>query len=114
MYYTHEASGKTKDGRDIIKYFPNSMLFEFCDIVQKYGIKGKFSVVPAPGNMGDIVNGIDGVDLCEMHEWLDTVKSRLMPAFGIGPEMLTHNKAVDLETGDSLDESEAIWSQTQD
>ena len=114
VFYVHEPARVTKDGRDVEKYIPNSMLFEFCDIVERYGIKGKFSLVPSPGNMGDIVNGIEGVDDVEMHEWLDTVKKRITPYFGIGPEMLTHHMAVDLATGKDLPERESVWSQTQD
>lgn len=115
VYYTHHRFGrKTDDGRDVIEYFPNSMLFEFCDIVERQGIKGKFSIVPSPGNRGDIVNGIEGVKNEDMKEWLDTVKSRVVPRFGIGPEMLTHNKAVDLKTGEILPMREVEWSLTQD
>ena len=114
VYYTHHKTGKTDDGREVIEYFPNSFLFEYCDIVEKYGIKGKFSVVPCPGNRGDIVNGIEGVSMEDMNEWLDTVKKRLIPSFSIGPEMLTHNKAVDLATGKALPMREVEWSLTQD
>lgn len=115
VYYTHHRFGrKTDDGRDVIEYFPNSMLFEFCDIVERYGIKGKFSVVPCPGNRGDIVNGIEGVSDEDRTKWLDTVKKRIVPSFGIGPEMLTHNKAVDLKTGEAMSMREVEWSNTQD
>ena len=113
VYYSHAKSRTTKDGRELVKYYPNSMLFDFCDIIEKHGIKGKFSVVPAPGNYGDIVNGIEGVEKKDMDEWLCTVKSRVTKYFDICPEMLTHNKAVDLESGRVLDETEHEWSQKQ-
>lgn len=112
VYYTHHKTGKTDDGRDIIEYFSNTFLDEFCDIVRDYGIKGKFSVVPCPGNRGDIVGGIEGVKYEDMRNWLDTVKKYIAPNFGIGPEMLTHNKAVDLETGKALPMREVEWSLT--
>lgn len=114
VYYTHHKTGFTDDGREIIRDFPNSFLFDFCDIVEKYGIKGKFSVVPMPGNCGDIINGIDGVDFDEMKIWLDTVKKRIVPNFSICPEMLTHNEAIDLETGKSTGINEKLWSNMQD
>lgn len=97
-----------------MRNIPNSFLFDFCDIVEKYGIKGKFSVVPMPGNCGDIINGIDGVDLDEMKIWLDTVKKRIVPNFSICPEMLTHNEAIDLKTGKSTGIREYEWSNMQD
>lgn len=39
----------------------------------------------------------------EMREWMDTVRAKLAPAFTIGPEMLTHHKAVDLTDGKPLE-----------
>ncbi|MBR5528045.1 MAG: hypothetical protein IKV97_03505 [Clostridia bacterium] len=113
VYYTHSITGKTGDGRPVCEYYPNSFLDEFCNITEKWGIKGKFSIVPAPGNRGDIVNGIEGVSDKERTDWLDMVKSRVVRNFSITPEMLTHNMAVDVETGSVLSERENIWSQKQ-
>ena len=114
VYYTHAGTDKTKDGRPLIQYYPNTLLDKFCDVVERHGIKGKFSIVPMPGNRGDIVNGIDGVPMADMQAWLDTVKKRLMPAFTVGPEMLTHNRAVNLEDGSALSMNERDWASTQD
>ena len=114
VYHSHHRTGFTDDGREVIRYFPNSFLFDFCDIVEKYGLKGKFSVVPMPGNAGDIINGIEGVDFDEMKLWLDTVKKRIVPNFDICPEMLTHNEAIDLKTGESTGIREYDWSNMQD
>lgn len=114
VYYTHAKSTTTNDGRPLTEYYPNSTLYDFCDIVKKWGIKGKFSVVPAPGNRGDIINGIDGVDKKDMNEWLGVVKERVVENFDICPEMLTHNKAVDLATGKVLDMNERDWACYQD
>ena len=114
VYHEHAPSPNTKDGRPIIPTFPNSMLFDFCDVVEKRGIKGKFSVIPMPGNKGDIINGLEGVSREELDEWLNTVKTRLIPSFTVGPEMLTHNWAVNLEDGSAYDINENDWSKTQD
>lgn len=114
VYHEHARSRTTKDGRPIIPTFSNELLFKFCDVVETYGIKGKFSVVPMPGNKGDIVNGLEGVSDKELREWLDTVKTRLIPAFTIGPEMLTHNKAVNLDDGSIIPLKERDWAATQD
>lgn len=114
VYYTHHKTGKTEDGREVLRNFPNEFLFRFCDIVEERGIRGKFSVVPMPGNCGDIVNGIDGVDDEDREIWIETVKKRISPQFSIGPEMLSHNKAVDLATGKALDVREDDWAKTQD
>lgn len=114
VYHEHVDVRVTKDGRPIIPTFPNDFLYKFCDIVHKHGLKGKFSVVPMPGNKGDIINGLDGVEKEQIDEWINTVKTRLVPSFSICPEMLTHHKAVDLNTGAALSMNERDWASTQD
>lgn len=114
VYYEHVSRRTTSDGRAIIPTFPNDFLDQFCDIVEKHGIKGKFTVIPMPGNKGDIVNGLEGVSREKLDEWLDTVKSRILPNFTVGPEMLSHHKAVDLATGEALSMNERDWASTQD
>ena len=114
VYREHADSPFTLDGRELVPTYPNSMLFDFCDVVERHGVKGKFSVVPMPGNKGDIINGIEGASREELDQWLDTVKARIAPRFSICPEMLTHHKAVDLETMMPLEMNEKIWSMSQD
>ncbi len=113
VYYAHHNPKLTDDGRPLLEYYSNEFLYAFCRIIETYGMKGKFSVVPMPGNRGDILNGIDGVDPAEMKDWLDTVKKRVEPHFSIVPEMLTHDKALDLESGKPLDLDESSWSDLQ-
>ena len=114
VYYEHANSRTTSDGRPLIPIFPNEFLASFCDVVEKHGIKGKFSVIPMPGNKGDIVNGLEGVSREDLDEWINTVKARLVPYFSICPEMLTHHKAVDLASGGALSMNERDWASTQD
>ncbi len=114
VYYEVMDDPVTADGRPLVPTYPNEALYEFCDIIEKYGIRGKFSVVPMPGNRGDIINGIEGGSKEELDAWLDCVKKRVIPAFSVGPEMLSHNKAVDLKTGEALPLNERDWASTQD
>ena len=114
VYYDHIPSHLTEDGRPIAKTIPNSFLDRFCDITQKHGIHGKFSVIPQPAGRGDITKGIPGYPTEQMHAWLDTVKARVCPQFSIGPEMLTHHMAIDLATGKPMDMDEMQWAATQD
>lgn len=114
VFYSHSENGHLRDGRPMPETFPNSFLDKFCDIVERHGLMGKFSIVPMPGNRGDIINGLDCADDAQIKEWLDTVKARLLPNFTIGPEMLTHNNAVDLATGKALPMHEHDWAATQD
>ena len=105
---------ETKDGRALLKSFPIDLLLKFCDVAESRGIKGKFSVVPMAGNRGDIISGFAGVEQAEIKEWINIVKTRIEGNFTIGPEMLTHNLAVDLKTGKALSMSERDWASTQD
>ena len=118
VYWFHKkpVDGKgpfTKDGRLLVKNVPNSFLDKFCDTVKKFDIAGKISIVPSPGGVGDIVNGIAGYDNSLITQWLNTAKSRLSDRFDFSPEMLTHNHALDLATGKYSEENEAEWSQKQ-
>lgn len=113
VYYEHASEKYTEDGRPLVPTYSNELLIEFCDIVEKHGIKGKFSIVPMPGNKGDIVKGLSGVSDSELEEWLTAVKSRVLTHFSSCPEMLTHADAVDLATGGSLPMNEEKYASTQ-
>lgn len=113
VYYEHAEVRQTKDGRPLLNEVPNEFLNRFCDVMEKHGIRGKFSVVPMPGGRGDIVHGIPGFPKCEIDEWLETVRSRVARHFSICPEILTHAQAVDLATGSLLDVNEKVWASTQ-
>jgi hypothetical protein len=92
---------------------PNSFLDSFCDLVEKHGMAGKFSIVPAPAGVGDVVRGISGHDPRLTQEWLRTVKKRLAPRWDFCPEGITHNLAVNLKDGGYFEVGENEWSQTQ-
>lgn len=114
VYYEHADVRFTKDGRSLVDEVPNAFLDDFCDVIARRGIRGKFSVVPMPGGRGDIVSGIPGFEKAEIDEWLDKVRSCVAKQFSICPEILTHAKAVDLESGKLLDMNENVWARTQD
>jgi hypothetical protein len=109
----HHKLGETDDGRPLLETIPNAFLDRFCDVMERWGIKGKFSIVPAPAGKGDIVQGIAGFDPALTQEWLDTAQQRLGPLCDFCPEGITHNLAVNLETGGFFPESETDWSQHQ-
>ncbi len=113
VFREHSENKTLKSGEELLSVIPNVFLEEFCDITEEYGISGKFSVVPMPGCKGDIVNGIEGHTADELKQWLDTVNTRLAPYFDFCPEILTHHKALNLETGKFTEESENQWSTHQ-
>ena len=113
VYYEHADVRVTKDGRPLVDEVPNEFLDDFCSVIEKRGIRGKFSVVPMPGGRGDIVSGIPGFEKAEIDQWLGMVRDRVARQFSICPEILTHAKAVDLESGKLLDMNENDWASTQ-
>ena len=113
VYYEHADSRFTADGRPLKDEVPNAFLDDFCAVIQKRGIRGKFSVVPMPGGRGDIVNGIPGFEKAEIDQWLETVRTRVAAQFSICPEILTHAKTVDLAAGGLMDMNENVWARTQ-
>lgn len=110
----HKRSPTTADGRPLLDVIPNDFLDRFCDVVERHGMAGKFSIVPMPAGQGDIVQGIVGHEPRLTQEWLTTMQTRLGARFDFCPEGLTHNWAIDLKTGAFLDESEVQWSYSQD
>ncbi len=113
VYYEHADTRFTADGRPLVSEVPNSFLLDFVSVMEQFGIKGKFSVVPMPGGRGDIVNGIDGFPKGEIDEWLSIVRERVQKYFSICPEILTHAKTVNLEKGGFYDVNENVWARTQ-
>lgn len=103
----------TADGRPLAESIPDDFLDRFCDVVERHGIAGKFSVVPAPAGRGDVVRGIDGHDPARTRAWLETARRRLAARFDFTPEMLTHSLAWDLAAERPLELGEAHWSQAQ-
>lgn len=108
----HHRPPETRDGRPLIERVPNTFLDLFSDIVERRGMAGKFSIVPAPGGLGDVVHGIAG-DPEGTRAWMETAKRRLSARFDFTPEGITHNLAVNLETGEYFPLGESDWSQTQ-
>ena len=45
----HGRPPETKDGRELLETVPNDCLGRFCDVVERRGMAGKFSIVVAPG-----------------------------------------------------------------
>ena len=114
FYYLQYPDRVTVKGEPIVPVVPHAFLEAFCDVIERYDVRGKFSVVPCPKGLGRVDTAIEGVPPAVLAQWLDTVRSRVMPRFSICPEMLTHYGAIDLATGVMTEENEAVWSNRQD
>lgn len=113
FYYLQYPDRVTAKGDSIVPTVPPQFLTAFCEVVERYGIKGKYSIVPCPAGLGSVAEGIDGVEPALLSDWLHTVNTRLKPYFSFSPEMLTHKGAVDLASGRMTEENEAVWSNRQ-
>jgi len=119
-YYYHrklrqpEGEPALASGEAVVRSIPVSFLQRFVEVVEGSGIRGKFSVLPVPCNLGFIGRGIAGYPAAECREWVGTVRERLSPWMDFSPEVITHLYAVDLDTLQPLAEDEHTWSQHQD
>lgn len=109
-YYQHTTQKDKRtygDGHKLVDKIPNSFAKNFCDLVDKYGIKGKLSIIPLPG-------GENPYTTKEGKEWIELITTRLEGKFSFCCEMLTHNKAWDIKNQKYFEDNEAVWSNKQD
>jgi len=109
----HSKRPCQKSGEPMPSRIPLSLVERFASMVELYGARGKFSIIPYPAGLGCILDGWEGAPKSEIDAWLKVAKERIEPRMDITPEMLTHTCAMDLSTGRLLPESEREWSQKQ-
>jgi hypothetical protein len=88
---------------------PLDFLEAFIAVCKARGIRGKFSILPYPAGLGSILDGWEGCDRSEIARWLALVQAELVGDFDITPEILTHTRALDLQTGRMFEQSEQAW-----
>src|SRR5579875_3020091 len=99
--------------RGYVAEVPNRFAEDFADLIDRTGAAGKFSVIPCPGAQGRIDEGMPGIAAADMEGFLALVRERIAPRWDVSPEMLTHNKALDLATMRPLEEREDAWAAHQ-
>lgn len=99
---------------DLAPSVRDSFIEDFADMVQASHVRGKFTVLPYPDGLGPITRGWEGYSQEQLRHWLAVVRDRIMPAFDITPEVLTHTLALDMETGRLLEPAEQLWMDVQD
>jgi len=78
---------------------PNEFTNAFGELCMKYGVKGKFSVMPMPAGLGRLDTKLSYVPQAHLKGFIKAVKTKIMPGFDITPELLTHQEAYDMESG---------------
>lgn len=92
---------------------PNSLTRNFAELCERYGVRGKFSVLPIPCCLGGIDGELNHVPKKHLAEFLKIVRDKIAPMFDITPEILTHLAAYRLTGGfQHLYEDEWIASAT--
>jgi hypothetical protein len=78
---------------------PAEFTQKVADTFDKYGIHGKFTLIPMPSCLGRIDQSLKRVPQEHLAEFLRIIRERIAPAFDMTPEFLTHLCAYDLKTG---------------
>ncbi|MGA2617558.1 MAG: hypothetical protein ABSF26_08120 [Thermoguttaceae bacterium] len=119
VYWWHAAEAQKTDkptlksGEPVVRDVPVTFAAELAEVLQRRGIKGKFTVLPCPAGLGSIAQGLQGYPRADLERWLAIVRREIAPPMDITPEILTHTKAVDLATHRLLPENERQWSTHQ-
>jgi hypothetical protein len=100
-------------GEPVAHQIPVDFLEQFVEVVESWRVRGKFSVLPYPAALGPIDVGWPGCDESDLTKWIDLVKYRVTPYMDITPEILTHARALDIETMTPLSINERNWAEDQ-
>lgn len=83
---------------------PDSFVRQFGEWCHENGVKGKYSIVPYPACVGWLDRELPGWSRRELRNSLELVRELMLPDWDIHPEMITHTRVIDLETGRPLEE----------
>src|ERR687886_490458 len=78
----------------------------WADVVQEFGVRGKFSVLPVPAGIGRIDRPLPDVRPADQEEFLRIIRERVSPRMDICIEFLTHFQAWDLKREHPVDYTE--------
>ncbi len=98
-------------GADWWTFFDN-----LVNLFADFGVKGKFTVNTYRSEVGMIDKITDPARKRQLDEFLTITQKRIVPAFDITPEIISHGVVLNVETDQPLGvkDPEHIWSQTQD
>lgn len=92
-----------KPWREWPREIPDAFVREFGEWCADHGVKGKYSIVPNPACVGWLDRALPGWSRRQLHESLELVRELMLPNWDIHPEMITHTRVIDLETGRPLE-----------
>lgn len=103
--------GQDQRWQDVPVVTPESFTREWGTWCAEHGVRGKFSVVPNPANIGRLDQGLALFGQAQLESWLRMCREVIVPSFDITPEMLTHTYVLDLATLQPL--PSRIWEQME-
>lgn len=89
-----------------VRDVPNTFTSAWADLIEEFGVRGKFSVLPVPAAIGRIDRPLPDVRPADQTEFLRIVRERVSPQMDIGLEFLTHFLAWDIHNERPLDFTE--------
>lgn len=89
-----------------VRDVPNTFTSAWADVVEEFGVRGKFSVLPIPAAIGRIDRPLPDVAPADQEEFLRIVRERVSPQMDICIEFLTHFLAWDIAHDRPLDYTE--------
>ncbi|MBC8354891.1 MAG: hypothetical protein H8E66_23175 [Planctomycetes bacterium] len=87
------------DWRKMPLEIPDSFVRRFGEWCAEQGVKGKYSIVPYPACVGRLDREVPGWTRKELVASIDLVQKLMVPNWDIHPEMVTHTRVIDIETG---------------
>ena len=88
-----------QDWRSLPREIPDDFVREFGEWCGERGVKGKYSIVPYPACVGWLDRGLPGWSHRELESSLQLVRDLMLPNWDIHPEMVSHTRVIDIETG---------------
>lgn len=89
----------TQDWKALPREIPDAFVRKFAGWCHEHGVKGKYSIVPAPACVGWLDRELPGWSRPDLEASLDLVRTEIMPDWDIHPEMVTHTWVIDTKTG---------------
>ena len=111
-YFRNQVDGQPEPV--FAKTIPLDFMSDWCQWIGETGIRGDFTVLPYPAGLGRIDEKLEGYDTGELRDWVALAWAAVMPQFDIHCEILTHTRALDLQTWELLPVSEHEWTDQQD
>ena len=91
---------------------PIEQVLRFASICKKNGVRGKFTVVPMPCNLGRLDKGLSHCPWEHVQQFIKAVRENIAPMFSLTPEIISHYWAFDVKTERVLDVREDIYFST--